>query len=169
MTEAGKKKGAARILIRYALLQVPMLSLVMVGLFLAHRYMGLPVWVVWGGIVAWLAKDILLFPLVRHSYDDRDLNNAHSMWGAEGRAVGRLDNSGHVLVRGVLWWAEVVGPRRTIEKGERVRVQGSRGLVLLVQSDDAEDARGRGAEACSGTVRVAPEAERLPGEGRDIK
>jgi membrane-bound ClpP family serine protease len=92
--------------------------------------------------VVWLAKDMLLFPLVRRAYDDRNPNNAHSMSGVQGRAVEMLDNSGFVLVRGVLWRAEVAGARRAIYKDELVRVQGSRGLVLLVQPDDLEDIRG---------------------------
>jgi len=124
---------------RYLLLQMPMLSLVVVGLFLTKRYFGLPGWIAWGGSVAWLAKDMLLFPLVWRSYDDRNLDNAHSMSGLQGRTVEKLDNSGYVLVRGVLWWAEVVGIRRSVHKGERVRVQGSRGLVLLVESEDMEE------------------------------
>ena len=136
-----KQKGSARVLMKYLLLQIPMLSLVIVVLFLAQRYMGLPAWVAWGGSVLWLAKDMLMFPLVRLAYDNKNPNTAHWMSGIQGRAVEMLDNSGYVLVGGVLWWAEVDGARRPIHKGERVRVQGSRGLVLLVQSDDLEDIR----------------------------
>ena len=143
-TETEKKKGSARVLMKYLLLQMPMLSLVIVGLFLAQRYMELPAWVAWGGSVVWLAKDMLLFPLVRRSYDDRNPNTAHSMSGVQGRAVEMLDKSGYVLVHGVLWWAEVNGACRPIHKRERVRVQGSRGLVVLVQPDDLEDIRGGG-------------------------
>jgi len=138
------RKGSARVLMKYSLLQVPMLLLVTVGLFLAYRYIGLPAWVAWTGSVLWLAKDMLLFPLVRRSYDDRDQSNVHSMSGAQGHAVEALDNSGYVLVRGVLWRAEVAGARRPIHKAERVRVQGARGLVLVVQPDDLADTRGRG-------------------------
>ena len=138
-TKSVKRNGSARVLMKYWLLQMPMLSLVIVGLFLAQRYMGLPAWVAWGGCVVWLAKDMLMFPLVRLAYDNRNPNTAHSMSGLQGRAVEMLDNSGYVLVRGVLWWAEVDGARRPIHKGEPVRVQGSRGLVLLVQPDDLED------------------------------
>jgi len=77
---------------RYLLLQMPMLSLVVVVLFLAQRYMGLPAWVAWGGSVLWLAKDMLMFPLVRLAYDNRNPNTAHSMSGIQGRAVEMLDN-----------------------------------------------------------------------------
>jgi hypothetical protein len=70
--ETEKKKGSARVLMKYLLLQMPMFSLVIVGLVLAQRYMELPAWVAWGGSVVWLAKDMLLFPLVRRSYDDRN-------------------------------------------------------------------------------------------------
>ena len=97
-----KRHGSARVLMKYLLLQMPMLLLVIVGLFLARRYLGLPAWAAWGGPVVWLAKDMLLFPLVWRSYDDRNTNNAHSMSGVQGRAVEMLNNSGFVLVRGVL-------------------------------------------------------------------
>lgn len=168
-TKNMKRKGAARVLMKYWLLQMPMLLLVIVGLFLAQRYLGLPAWAAWGGSVVWLAKDMLLFPLVRRAYDDRNPNNAHSMSGVQGRAVEMLNNSGLVLVRGVLWRAEVAGGRRPIYKDELVRVQGSRGLVLLVQSDDLEDIRGGGAEGGSGAVRTVPGTDRLPEEGRGIE
>ena len=165
-TESMKRHGSARVLMKYLLLQMPMLLLVIVGLFLARRYLGLPAWAAWGGPVVWLAKDMLLFPLVWRSYDDRKTNNAHSMSGVQGRAVEMLNNSGFVLVCGVLWRAEVAGARRPIHKGEQVRVHGSRGLVLLVQPDDLEDFRGGGAEGGSGTVRTVPGKDRLPEEGK---
>ena len=98
-----KRQGSARVLMKYLLLQMPMLLLVIVGLFLARRYLGLPAWAAWGGPVVWLAKDMLLFPLVWRSYDDRNTKNAHSMSGVQGRAVEMLNNSGFVLVCGVLW------------------------------------------------------------------
>ncbi|MBW1743682.1 MAG: NfeD family protein [Deltaproteobacteria bacterium] len=151
-----KRNGSARVLMKYLLLQIPMLLLVIVGLFLAQRYLGLPTWVAWGGSVVWLAKDMLLFPLVRRSYDDRNPNNVHSLSGGQGRAIEMLDNSGYVRVRGALWWAEVAGARRPIQKGERVRVQGCRGLVLLVQPDDLEDTSGGGEQ------KVAAERFGLP-------
>jgi hypothetical protein len=44
LTETEKKKGSARVLMKYLLLQMPMLSVVVVGLFLAQRYLGLPAW-----------------------------------------------------------------------------------------------------------------------------
>ena len=133
-----KGNGTARTLIKYSLIQAPMLLVVIMSLFLAERYLGLPAWVAWAGSAIWLAKDVLLFPLVRRSYDDRSQNTAHSLTGAKGRAIERLDNSGYVMIRGVRWKAEVGGTRRSIHKGEPVRVRGSRGVVLHVEPDDGE-------------------------------
>jgi len=87
-----KQKGSARVLMKYLLLQIPMLSLVIVVLFLAQRYMGLPAWVAWGGSVLWLAKDMLMFPLVRLAYHNKNPNTAYWMSGIQGRAVEMLDN-----------------------------------------------------------------------------
>jgi membrane protein implicated in regulation of membrane protease activity len=159
LTERGKKKGSTRVLMKYLVLQMPMLLLVIAGLLAAQRYLGLPAWVAWGGSAIWLAKDVLLFPLVRRSYDDRSQSTAHSLTGAKGRAIEMLDNSGYVMIRGVRWKAEVAGTRRSIHKGEPVRVRGCRGLVLHVEPDDLEDTRGGGEQ------KVAAERFGLPRDG----
>jgi len=164
-----KGNGSVRVLTKYLLIQTPMLLLVIVGLFLAQRWLDLPAWVVWGGSVVWLAKDILLFPLVRRSYDDRSQKTAHSLSGVQGRAIRMIDNSGYVFVRGSLWWAEVVGDRRPIHKGDRVRVRGSRGLVLLIEPDHLEDISGKGEEDGSGAAQAAPRRNRLVEEKKGME
>ena len=52
----------------------------------------------------------------------------------KGEAEERLAPSGYIKVHGELWQAEMIREGPPIEKGEFVRIQGIRGLVLLVQS-----------------------------------
>ena len=61
------------------------------------------------------------------------------MVGAQGIAKERLAPSGYVQVRGELWKAELMESSPPLEKGERVRVEGVRGLRLVVQPGDEED------------------------------
>jgi len=61
------------------------------------------------------------------------------MVGAQGIAKERLAPSGYVQVRGELWKAELMEGSPPLEKGDRVRVEGVRGLRLVVQPSGEED------------------------------
>ena len=127
-----------RIIIRYALLQVPALALLIVLLVLAKHWIDLPLWFIWGLICLWIAKDLALFPLTWRAYDQDHARHGSSMIGAPGIAEERLNPSGYIRVGGELWKAELAGNARPIEKGERVRIQGIRGLTLLVSRGNHE-------------------------------
>jgi membrane protein implicated in regulation of membrane protease activity len=133
-----KKPWSSRIITKYALLQVPSLVMLIVLLVLAKRWVDLPSWFIWGLIGLWIAKDIALFPLTWRAYDQDRERAVSSMVGARGTAEEQLNPSGYIRVRGELWKAEVVGDVRPIERGERVRVQGIRGLTLLVGQGNHE-------------------------------
>jgi len=133
-------RWSSRVVIRYALLQIPALALLIVLLFLVKRWVDLPHWFIWGIILFWVAKDVILFPLTWRAYDQDRPRGAYSMVGARGIAEERLAPSGYIRVHGELWQAEVMGDSLPIERGESIRIQGIRGLTLLVQHDD----KGRG-------------------------
>ena len=133
-------RWSSRVVIRYALLQIPALALLIVLLFLVKRWVDLPQWFIWGIILFWVAKDVILFPITWRAYDQDRPRGAYSMVGAPGIAEDRLAPSGYIRVHGELWQAEVMGDSLPIERGESVRIQGIRGLTLLVQHDE----RGRG-------------------------
>lgn len=133
-------RWSSRVVIRYALLQIPALALLIVLLFLVKRWVDLPQWFVWGIILFWVAKDVILFPLTWRAYDQDRSRGAYSMVGARGIAEERLAPSGYIRVHGELWQAEVMGDSPPIERGESIRIQGIRGLTLLVQHDE----KGRG-------------------------
>jgi membrane protein implicated in regulation of membrane protease activity len=89
-------------------------------------------------VVLWLAKDAILFPFVWRSYD-RSRPSVHSLVGTEGTVEERLAPAGYVRIRGELWQAERMGTDSPIEKGAIVRIEGIRGLTLLVVPKDSLD------------------------------
>jgi membrane protein implicated in regulation of membrane protease activity len=133
-----KKPWSSRIITRYVLFQVPALVILIALLVLAKQWVDLPSWFIWGLIGLWIAKDIALFPLTWRAYDQDRERAVHSLVGTRGIAEERLNPSGYIRVRGELWKAEVAGNVRPIEKGEEVRVQGIRGLTLLVGQGNHE-------------------------------
>jgi membrane protein implicated in regulation of membrane protease activity len=129
-----KKPWSSRIVLRYALLQVPALALLIFLLILAKHWVVLPSWFIWGLIVFWAVKDVALFPLTWRAYDQDRSRAANSIIGACGIAEERLAPSGYVRIGGELWQAEVAGGAPPIDRGERVRVVNILGLTLLVSS-----------------------------------
>ncbi|MEW6377912.1 MAG: NfeD family protein [Thermodesulfobacteriota bacterium] len=138
-----KRSGwSSRTVIRYILFQIPSLALLTVILFVVRRYVDLPGWFVWGFILIWMAKDAILFPFVWRAYDRSRERMLHGMVGEKGIAEERLDPSGYIRIHGELWKAELIGGGPPVEKGESVRVQGIRGLVLLVRPESKKSKKG---------------------------
>ena len=133
-----KPRWTPKILLRYALLQLPSQALVVLALVVVRRWVDLPPWFFWICIACWVLKDVILFPFVWRAYDWDRTANAHSMVGLRGTAAEQLAPAGYVRVRGELWRAEAVGDRRPIQAGEAVTVRGSRGLTLLVAAERDE-------------------------------
>ena len=135
--QSHKPRWTPKILLRYALLQLPSQALVVLTLVVVRRWVDLSPWFFWTCIACWVLKDVILFPFVWRAYDWDHAANAHSMVGLRGTAVEQLAPAGYVRVRGELWRAEAVGDSRPIQAGESVTVRGSRGLTLLVAPEGA--------------------------------
>jgi len=136
-----KRPWSSRIIGKYVLLQVPALALLVVLLVLLKRWIDLPSWFIWCLIGIWIAKDIALFPLTWRAYDQDSAKAGSPMVGTRGIAEERLNPLGYIRVGGELWQAEVVDDAPPIEVGEVVRVQGIRGLTLLVSRGNSEGER----------------------------
>jgi membrane protein implicated in regulation of membrane protease activity len=136
--QSRKPRWTPKILLRYALLQLPSQALAVLVLVLVRRWLDLPPWLFWTCIAGWVLKDVILFPFLWRAYDWDRAGRANSMVGLRGEAVEQLAPAGYVRVRGELWRAEVVGDGRPIEAGEAVAVRGSRGLTLLVEPTGGE-------------------------------
>lgn len=123
-----------QVVMRYALFQIPGLVLLILILILVRRWVDFPLWFFWGSVFIWIVKDVVLFPFVWRAYDWSRSRDMHSLVGTEGIVEERLAPSGYIGVHGELWQTEMTREGPPIEKGEFVRIQGIRGLVLLVQS-----------------------------------
>lgn len=123
----------ARVLVKYALLQIPDLALLISVLIIIQRWIDLPSWLIWGLILLWVAKDVILFPFLWRAYDSNRSGEKRLMIGKQGIVEEQLSPSGYVRIHGELWQAEVKGKRTSIDKGEIIRVKDINGLKLLVQ------------------------------------
>jgi membrane protein implicated in regulation of membrane protease activity len=126
-----KKKGwSTQVVLKYSLFQLPGLVLFFLILILVQRWTDLPLRFIWGLLILWVIKDVVLFFFVWRAYQ----RVANPLIGMKGVAEERLAPSGYIRVHGELWQAEMIREGPPIEKGEFVRIQGIRGLVLIVQS-----------------------------------
>ncbi len=94
-----------------------------------HWVVGLPGWAAGLVVVAWVVKDLVMFPVMRASFQPAA---ERPPVGAQGETLERLAPAGYVRVHGELWRAEVRQPGGVIEPGRRVVVRETRGLTLLV-------------------------------------
>ena len=125
-----KKKGwSSQVVLKYALFQLPGLVLFFLILILVQWWTDLPSRFIWGLLILWVIKDVVLFFLVWRSYQ----RVANPLIGMKGVAEEQLAPSGYVRVRGELWKAEVIDPNLQIHKGEAVKVRRIRGLTLFVE------------------------------------
>jgi membrane-bound ClpP family serine protease len=133
-----KRPWSTQALVKYTLLQLPIIVLLTVFLFVIRQWVDLPLWLIVGIIALWTIKDITMFPLVWRAYDQSRPGDATSIVGMQGVASERLAPSGYIQIRGELWRAEVMQGGEPIEKRERVLVVGIKGLTLLVRPEDRE-------------------------------
>ena len=52
----------SRILVRYALLQLPGLAPLVLILVFVQRWVDFPAWLFWSSIAIWVVKDAILYP-----------------------------------------------------------------------------------------------------------
>jgi membrane protein implicated in regulation of membrane protease activity len=135
-------KWTPRLLIRYALFQLPELALLIVILLVIQRWVALPAWLFWGAIAIWAVKDVLLYPLVWQSYDPDQPQSVMPLVGAKGIAKERLAPTGYIQVHGVLWKAQLMKGCSPVAEGEAVQINERRGLTLWVQPWDEVDKKG---------------------------
>jgi membrane protein implicated in regulation of membrane protease activity len=130
-----KRGWTGRIVLRYMLLQLPGLAFLVVLLILIRRWVALSAWFTGGVIALWILKDLILFPFVWRAYDWEAHERAHPMIGLRGYASDRLDPEGYIRVRGELWRAKLEKGAVAVEKGQPIRIQGVRGLTLIVRPE----------------------------------
>jgi membrane protein implicated in regulation of membrane protease activity len=134
MPEQTARSGPSRRTVRrYALLQIPDLVMLGLVLLLLHQLVGLSRPLLLLVVLAWLIKDVALFPLVWRAYADDVQGFSFSPVGRRGVVVERLAPTGMVRVRGELWRATGQVGSAPTEVGAAVRVREARGLSLVVE------------------------------------
>jgi membrane protein implicated in regulation of membrane protease activity len=133
-----KRKWPTRVLVKFILLQIPLIVLLPLVLFFIRQWVAIPLWLIWGLVALLIIKDISMFPRVWRSYDQSRPGDPTSIVGMQGIAKDRLAPTGYIQVRSELWRAEVIEGDAPIEKGTSVRVMGIEGLTLLVQQEDED-------------------------------
>ena len=129
-----QKMWTGRILLKYALIQLPAIAALVLLLVGVREWIEIPAWLIWGLVGLWVAKDVILYPFVWRAYEWGSEKETSPMAGLCGVAKDRLNPSGYIFVRGELWKARVI-EGGVIEKGQNVLVKGSRGLTLLVEHE----------------------------------
>jgi|TARA_B100001964_G_scaffold41111_1_gene45295 membrane protein implicated in regulation of membrane protease activity len=129
---------ASRTLLRYAAFQVPGVVVVLIVLALAHRQAGLPLWAAAALCIAWIAKDVALYPFVRGAYEP-STTPFDRLAGAKGTVVEAFEQQGLVRVGQELWKAELPEDHGPLGTGEVVVVKSARRMTLVVYRavDDA--------------------------------
>jgi len=133
-----KRRWSTQALVKYTLLQLPIIVLLTTVLLVIRQWVDLPLWLIVGIIALWAVKDIAMFPVVWRAYDQSRPEDATFIVGMQGIAKDRLAPSGYIRIRGELWRAEVMEGGKPIERGKRVLVMGIEGLTLLVRPEEKE-------------------------------
>jgi membrane-bound ClpP family serine protease len=126
------KNISSRVYIRYALFQLPGTVILISIMLLLQYYIGFDWSVFWIILVAWVIKDILMFPFIWRSYDQSSSGTMVDMKGKEAIVTRKLDPEGYVRVGRELWYA-ILDDGENAEKGEEVSVVNRNGLKLIVQ------------------------------------
>ncbi|HNQ01343.1 MAG TPA: NfeD family protein [Syntrophales bacterium] len=121
------------VLLKYAVYQIPDTALAFLVLWILVEWAGVSLWLAFGLACLWILKDILIFPLLWHSFAEADPANVHGLVGEEGVVMETCDPQGYVRVRGETWKAASEEQGAAIDAGVRVVVTGNKGLTLYVR------------------------------------
>jgi membrane-bound ClpP family serine protease len=123
-----------RVFARYALFQSPGWLAAAAVAGAAVEWAGVAPWLAALGAGLWLAKDLLMFPLVRRAYDRS--GPTHGVVGDAGVADGAIDPEGWVRIGAERWRAVLAAGAEPIAAGARVRILGVEGLVVRVEREE---------------------------------
>jgi membrane-bound serine protease (ClpP class) len=128
-----------RVVVKYGLFQMIGVTILLLVLTVLRQWVNLSPMFVWGSVGLWIIKDIILFAFVWHAYEWKGSKEIHYLIGAQGVVVERLGPSGYIRIHGEIWHAGALDP--TVDIQENVRVEGIRGLTLIVQPCDGKTSK----------------------------
>jgi membrane-bound ClpP family serine protease len=123
----------SRTIVRYTLFQIPVLILLSLGLAAAVRWWNLSVLAAYGLVALWIAKDIIMYPILRVAYESGGSSGVDGIHGALGVVTQPLTPSGYVRLGSERWKAELVCGGGAVSVGSAIRVVEIRGLTLVVE------------------------------------
>jgi membrane-bound serine protease (ClpP class) len=115
--------------VKYLLWQLPSWTLVTAGLAWIRMVFDLPLSLVIGAVVAYVAKDLALYPTMRIIF--RPPARPQPI-GKRGEVVETLAPTGYIRVDGELWKATAPASAAPLPTGRHVVVRAADGLTLLV-------------------------------------
>lgn len=123
--------AARSTLVRYVVLQAVGTIALVLALVVAQHWLALSWWLVGAIVVAWIAKDVWLYPRVRHAYGPSE--------PAASRMIGRtvvvrdgFEADGWVRAGHELWRARLAPGELPVASGATLQVRGVMGLTLIV-------------------------------------
>ncbi len=122
-----------RSIARYTLFQIPDLILLCLGLAAAVRWWDLPVLAAYALVALWIAKDVIMYPILRFAYESGGSGGVYEIQGALGVVVQSLVPSGSVRLGSELWKAELMTGSGPVSVGSAIRVVEVRDLTVLVE------------------------------------
>ena len=128
---------------RYLRFQVPGWILALVVASVLHQSADVPLWAAAVLVLLWIAKDLVLYPWLRSSYEVDTRSPVERLIGKRGTATQALAPAGYVRLHGELWYAEAADADDPISPGSTVEVIKARGLTLTVEEVPLERRRRR--------------------------
>jgi membrane protein implicated in regulation of membrane protease activity len=119
-------------LIKYLLFQIPGWIISATVLMVLLRWEFITPWFAFLGFVAWLLKDLLLYPFFRRAYEPGVTGSARLV-GSRGVAEGDLAPAGYIRVRGELWRAVASPANCVIRSGTEVEIVSAERMEVLVR------------------------------------
>ena len=117
---------------RYTALQVPGWVLAVALAWWIHSSFDAPGWLAPAIPLAWMVKDMALYPLLRSAYEANEAPPIERLIGCRGVAIEPLEPSGYVRIGGELWRARA-NDATPIAPHLAVEVVGAEGLILAVR------------------------------------
>ncbi|MEA2101874.1 MAG: NfeD family protein [Thermodesulfobacteriota bacterium] len=137
MSKKGRDPGTIK---RYVWIQSLETLVFILALAVLARWIDISAWVFLLIVLAWILKDILLFPLVSKAYEPEGRD---PLIGKTAIIEEVMDPSGYVRVGAERWHCKPSGDDQEIndqeindqeiKEGEEVRIKDRQGLILIVE------------------------------------
>jgi membrane protein implicated in regulation of membrane protease activity len=93
----------------------------------------IPKWLAGLGFLAWVLKDLLLYPFLRPAYETGVKTGSAALIGARGMAEENLAPQGYIRVRGELWRAVATPADQVVNAGTEVEIVSADGMRVFVR------------------------------------